>query len=71
MRKRANHLQPAIGAPRDVPHLLRDLREILVLAEQERHVQLGVSRHAHDVEPEPQVDTLLTLDGKLMHRTVR
>ena len=67
MRKRAYHPQPAPGAAGDFPHVLRDLHGILVLAEQDCHVQLGVSRDAYDVEPESQVDTLLTLDGKLMH----
>ena len=66
MRERTHHFEPASGAPRDVAHFERNLREILVLTEHDRHVEPPVARHAYDVEPEPQVDALLACDGKLV-----
>ena len=62
---------PASGAPGDVADFSRNLRQVLVLTEQDRHIEFAVARHAHHVEPQPQVDSLLPLDRNLMDGTVR
>ena len=56
---------------RDVADLTGDLGEILVLAEHHRHVQLPVPCHAHDIEPEPQIDSHFPIDRYLEERAVR
>ena len=55
---------------RDVPHFLRHLRQVLVLAKDNGDVQCAVVRHAHHVQAEPQVDLLLAFDRDFMQRSV-
>ena len=69
--ERRDHLEPAVGAPRDVPDFSRNFREILILTEYNSYIELAVARHTHHVQSDSQVDSLFALDRKLVDGTVR
>ena len=61
-RIRAGHLDPAALPTSNRPYISSELDEVLILAEQQRHVELAVNGHLDHVQADPDVDALLLAD---------
>jgi len=63
-RKRGSDLDPAVLLQRDQANLIRDFREVLILAEDQRYVVLLAVRQVERVQRQPDIDPLLFGDEK-------
>src|SRR5579872_2403355 len=70
-RKRRSHFDPPVLLLGDQPQLVSRFRQILILAEDERHVEFSMMCQPDDVESNPHVNPLLLTDEHRLLLSIR